>query len=214
MSRYDAVLVLGGGVRSGGSLPSWIVCRLQRAIERRGDGYIIALSAGTPYRPPPLDSEGFPIFESVAEARYLMSAGIPQDKILQETSSYDTIGNAYFARTVHTDPGELSKLLVITSDFHIERTQAIFKWVFGLTPLRTEYRLEFEPVTDPALSPELLEKRAVKEASSLEATRLQIETLASLAEFHRWFFSKHRAYQAGNPAFGNTKINRYLLDMY
>lgn len=214
MTEYDAVLVLGSGVRSGGVLPSWVVCRLQRAIETRGKGYIIVLSAGTPHRAPPIDTNGFPIIESVAEARYLMKAGVPAERTLQETSSYDTIGNAYFARTIHTDPAGLSKLLVITSDFHMERTRTIFKWIFALTPLAISYQLDFEPVTDPSLSSAVLAKRAAKEADSLERVRPQLKTITTLPEFHRWLFAEHGAYKAGAEAFGATQLDADLLDLY
>jgi hypothetical protein len=66
---YDAILIPGGGVREGGLLPSWVRCRLDRALELHRGEFVIALSAGTPHRPPPLDDNGFPIFESVAAAR-------------------------------------------------------------------------------------------------------------------------------------------------
>ena len=214
MSRYDAVLVLGGGVRTGGALPSWVIRRLERAMERRGDGYIIALSAGTPHRPPPVDSRGFPIFESVAEARFLIQAGVPGHKILQETGSYDTVGNAYFARVIHTDPAGLLNILVITSDVHLERARAIFEWVFALTPVRIPYALEFEAVSDPSLDAAQLAKRAAKEASSFDQTKMRMETIRTLAGLHAWLFTEHGAYKAGGEVFGSTQLNDTLLDMY
>jgi uncharacterized SAM-binding protein YcdF (DUF218 family) len=106
---YDAILIPGGGVREGGLLPSWVRRRLDRALELHRGEFVIALNAGTPHRPPPLDGNGFPIFESVAAARYLISAGILQELILTETHSYDTIGNAYFSRVIHADPQRLRR---------------------------------------------------------------------------------------------------------
>jgi hypothetical protein len=213
VSLYDAVLVLGGGVRDNGVLPGWVISRLRKAVERRGDAFVIALSAGTPHRSPPLE-RGFPLFESVAEARYLVNAGVPRDKVLQETSSYDTIGNAYFARTIHTDPAGFSKLLVITSDFHIRRAEMIFRWVFNLTPSRLVYELEFEATTEPQLDPEVARERAAKESSSLDQIKPEMELIRDLKTFHRWFFAEHGAYKAGAECFGNTQLNSKLLELY
>ncbi len=49
--QFDAVIVPGGGVRSGGKLPPWVENRFDRALEIAAGGYIIALSAGTVHRP-------------------------------------------------------------------------------------------------------------------------------------------------------------------
>ena len=62
------------------------------------------------------------------------NAAFRSSRILAETCSYDTIGNAFFARTVHTDPRGLRRLLIVNSKFHMPRTEAIFRWVFGAAP--------------------------------------------------------------------------------
>jgi hypothetical protein len=52
----------------------------------------------------PLDDTGFPVFESTASARYLYERHlVPPALLLIEASSYDTIGNAFWARTSHID---------------------------------------------------------------------------------------------------------------
>src|SRR5574341_227154 len=112
MPGYDAILIPGGGVREGGDLPLWTKRRLDRAIETQRGEFIITLSAGTLHRPPPSDADGFPIFESIAAAAYLVRRGIEPRRILAETCSYDTIGNAFFSRVVHVDPLGLRKLLI------------------------------------------------------------------------------------------------------
>jgi uncharacterized SAM-binding protein YcdF (DUF218 family) len=111
MPGYDAILVPGGGVREGGLLPSWVRRRLDLAVQVRDASYIVTLSAGTTHRPPPVDTSGYPIFESVAAARYLIAAGVPPDRVLAEAHSYDTIGNAFFSRVVHVDPQGMRNLL-------------------------------------------------------------------------------------------------------
>jgi len=132
MSNYDAILILGGGVHECGKLPLWVEARLQRALDLEQGEPIITLSVGTTHKPPPLDEHGFPIFESVAAASYLADHGIAPERILVEATSYDTIGNAYFSRVIHVDPAGFRRLLIITSAFHMPRTEAVFRWVYGL----------------------------------------------------------------------------------
>ena len=52
-------------------------------------------------------------------ARPVSRQGVPASGVLVETTSYDTIGNAYFARTNHIAVAGYKKILVITSDFHM-----------------------------------------------------------------------------------------------
>ncbi|HYP07631.1 MAG TPA: YdcF family protein [Bryobacteraceae bacterium] len=190
----DAVIVLGGGVREGGELPPWAVRRFERAVELAGDAPIVCLSAGTVHRPPPLDPEGYPWLESVAGAAYLLARGVPPERIQVEASSYDTIGNAYFAKLLHVDPAGWRDLVVITSEFHMPRSRAIFEWVFGLTPER--YAMRFEATADDGLLPELVERRRQREAASLRALTRVIERVRDLPTFHRWFYTEHNAYTA------------------
>ena len=65
---FDAVIVPGGGVWDGGKLPPWVENRFDKALDIANGAFIISLSAGTPHKPPPLDSAGRPIFESAAGA--------------------------------------------------------------------------------------------------------------------------------------------------
>src|SRR5436309_11511249 len=61
---------------------------------------------------------------SSAGARYLLERGAEPGRILMEAVSLDTIGNAYFSRLLHVIPREFRRVLVVTSDFHMPRTQA------------------------------------------------------------------------------------------
>lgn len=210
--RYDAILVPGAGVRAGGVLPPWVSRRLERVLEVQQGEPIILLSGGTVHKPPPRDENGFPIFESHAGARYLMDRGIPAGQILTEIMSWDTIGNAYFGKLIHVDPLGANRLLVINSEFHSARCEAVFRWVFGLDPDRS-YEWSFEAVPDrDTMAPQVWQARTEKEGRSLSELQPIFERIGSLDELRRWMFSLHRAY-AGAPAFraasGDEVIESY-----
>jgi hypothetical protein len=190
----DAVFVLGGGVRGGGELPLWVVRRFDRALEVAGNAPIVCLSAATVHRPSPLNCEGYPILESVAGAAHLISRGVPPARIQVETTSYDTIGNAYFSKLLHADPPGWHDLIIVTSAFHMPRTQAIFDWVYGMEP--GNYRLRFEAAPDDGFSPELLQRRREKEASALRSLATVMQRITDLRSLHRWIHTEHRAYTA------------------
>lgn len=197
MERYDAIIVLGGGVRDGGELPLWVQLRLNKAIELANNtDYIIVTTAYTPHKPPVLDENGFPIFESVAMANYLIKKGINPNKILTERVSVDTIGNAYFTRLIHTDQLDLKKLLIITSDFHMPRSKAIFRFIFNLSSPSIQYQLFFESIPDNDLDPEIINPRKIKEENSLNFFLKQMENIKSLKDFHNWIFSDHKGYSS------------------
>jgi uncharacterized SAM-binding protein YcdF (DUF218 family) len=108
----DAIVVLGGGLTSEGLPPPWQQARCRLAAERYAEVIaagqtpppaVVTLSGGTPWKPPPGDARGFPITEAASSARYLASLGVPYEHLFEEGFSLDTIGNAYFLRTMHTD---------------------------------------------------------------------------------------------------------------
>jgi len=195
---FDAVLVPGGGLRPDGSVPPWVRRRLDRAIEVRANAYVMPLSRGTVHKPPPLDDAGFPVGEADACADYLRRRGVPDGRILVESFSVDTIGNAYFSRVVHADPLGLRRLHVVTSRFHIERTEAVFGWVYGMPP--DGFRLSFEAVGDDGLDPAALAARAEKERAALAALAPTMERVRTLRALHRWLFFEHEAYRGRRPA--------------
>jgi hypothetical protein len=152
---------------------------------------IVCLSGGTVHRPSPLDASGRPIFEAVAGARYLLSKGVFPQRVYTEISSYDTIGNALFARLIHAGPRRWRRLLVVNSEFHMPRTVEIFRTVFGLLP-DEGYQLEFQSTANVGIPARALEARLSRELTSLEAfRRLSCTTLEDL---HAWLYSEHKAY--------------------
>ena len=87
---YDAIMILGGGIEtSDGSLPPWVLTRLDFAVALQRESCssyppsspssspsIVLLGAGTPHKPPSPDGDtGRALTEAKAAARYLLSLG-------------------------------------------------------------------------------------------------------------------------------------------
>ena len=158
-----------------------------------------------------MDREGFPVFESRAGAKYLLEAGLDPGRILTEICSYDTIGNAYFARVLFTDPLGLGRIHLITSAFHLPRVQAAFQWIYSLTPIMAEPGLSFEGTPDTGLSPAALKARVARENSSLEKLAEKTKRIETLADFQRWLYSEHAAYSI---VWKNECLNEEELKSY
>jgi len=200
MEKYKGILVPGGGLLNDGSLPPWTIARLELALTFKDQcRWFILLSGGTVHKPPPVNEAGFPLFESSESAKHLVNAGINSNRILTEISSYDTIGNAHFARLLFTEPLQLKKLLIVTSEFHMPRTKAIFEWIFHLPPLPFNYQLDFETTPNKGLSSQALAARIQREESSLENLMQTIQNINTLENFIHWLYTEHAAYAIDKP---------------
>jgi uncharacterized SAM-binding protein YcdF (DUF218 family) len=127
---YDAIFVLGGGAPS--SLyepPLYVQQRCDDAAAVRAaaskDIPILTLSAGTTHLPQLLTAQGLPIWESTSSAAYLQQKHNIRTNVYLETTSYDTIGNAFFARISHADIVGWRKLLIITNEVRIVYFEAL-----------------------------------------------------------------------------------------
>jgi predicted metal-dependent HD superfamily phosphohydrolase len=211
--RYDAILIPGGGSQRGASvdtLPEWTVRRLQRGLtvwreqrERFPDHtcYLLPLSAGTTHRPNYTGPSGVQVFEATSAGLWLLAHGVPKELVIREYSSYDTIGNAYFARTQHCEVANFKSLLVVTSAFHYPRTEEVFRWVFGLPSLYGSYHCDvtffFESVSDDGIDAEVITARTKREQQSLISFRKNVlggKGITDMRRLHKWLWSEHAAY--------------------
>jgi uncharacterized SAM-binding protein YcdF (DUF218 family) len=123
----DKVLVvLGGGVDKDGNMPPWTHARLDKALKEwhePGYSYLITSGKGR--------THNVQITEASSMAQWLAQQGIPMDKILVEEKSTSTIENAYFCKMDYIERLRISNLTIVTNQFHIERAETIFKFVFG-----------------------------------------------------------------------------------
>ncbi|CAM9585554.1 unnamed protein product, partial [Heterosigma akashiwo] len=178
--QLDVIVILGGGVPdTPDSPPSYTKARCKYAKEvyeaskfpPNGPPKILAISAGTAHLPQLLSADGLPVWESTASASYLIKElNIPGEDVYCETTSYDTISNAFFTRTNFCDIAGWNKILIITNEFHMLRTRYIFDWIMNVPDLRStvppNYELYYLSVPDEGFTKEALAVRATKEQES------------------------------------------------
>lgn len=210
MKDYDVILVPGGGLQTNGSPHPWVQARLDAAMAASDSAHIIPLSGGTPHKAPPLNAHGFPITEAEASARYLQQKGVEPARIRTECYSFDTVGNAYFSRLLHVQPAGFKTILVVSSQFHIERCKALFNWVYNLQSAHTtQYQLNYMAASNTGISPQLLQARQQKEAAAIASITPIMNTITTVAAFHNWLYTEHAAYATGlQPAIATGELQQ------
>ena len=129
--------------------------------------------------------------------------GIPATSIQEEAFTVDTIGNAYYFRTVHAEYCDNNDIYIITNKWHMPRSQAIFEYIFTLPYSSTDkkksnlrpktFHLHFEPVED-GVNEEVGKARRKREEQSLKTFNEKTKNeFSSMQEFHHWLFTKHTA---------------------
>lgn len=118
-TRYDVIIVLGAQVRAEG-VPS-------EALRRR----MALAKVHYDKRPVPViccgaQGRGEPCSEGDFMCGWLHAQGIPEEMLISENRSYDTLQNIEYAKAI-MDMHGLRHALVITSDYHVRRALAICK---------------------------------------------------------------------------------------
>ena len=163
--RVDAVIVLSHEMSRDAVLSSESVarCSLASRLFRELDASFIVTS-GWNYRP---DCE-VPI--ALAVRRKLEEAhSLESSRILADTSARDTVGDAYFTKVNLALAYNWRKIAIVTSDYHIYRTQIIFEFIYGL-----RFNLVFFGAPIKAC-----EEKVKHEAASLEAFRRTFASVMS-----------------------------------
>jgi len=204
LEKYEQeyVFVLAGGLDNLGRNHPWVKDRLDVAyrlyeIKKRK---IIILGGGTYHKPPHINREKYVIHESTMGAKYLLDKGVKSEDLYREWGSYDTIANGFFSLLNFVIPLSIKSVLIITSDFHMPRSQAIFEWIYKLW--RYECKLEFVEVSTKYLDNEIMQARTDREKRSLVTFHQVMNKIKTIQDFHCWFYREHQAY---NCNFNNDK---------
>lgn len=204
LTQFDQeyIFVLAGGLDNLGRNHPWVKDRLDVAsrLYRLKPRKIIILGGGTYHKPPHLNRGRFVIHESTMGAKYLIDQGINPDDIYREWASYDTIANGFFSLLNFTIPLKIQNVLVITSDFHMPRSKAIFEWIYGLWS--DQVTLDFLEVSTKYLDTEIIDSRSKREARSLHNLQNTINLIDTWSKLHNWFYTEHQAY---NCRFGKPR---------
>lgn len=193
--NYDSIFVLAGGINKNGECYEWVKRRLDLAVKlyNFSNKNIFCLGGGSYHTPPILNEKKFMIHESTACAEYLIKKGVNSKKILKDWSSFDTIANGVFGYNNFIIPFKLKKIVVITSEFHMNRTEAIFNWINNLYD--NVVQIKFLSVSDRNIDDDLISIRTIRENQSLDNLKKNvILKYSSLQEMLNWFYTEHKAY--------------------
>ena len=84
--------------------------------------------------------KGCGISEAEFMLRELLKYGIPREKIIMEEKAGTTIGNAFFSKLLLERNGiEYEKIHIISSCYHMKRSEYIFKNIFSIDDIGTDY---------------------------------------------------------------------------
>lgn len=196
--NIDLIIVLAGGLTDSGYVHPWVAERLNMCmaihnkLSSENKCPILLCGGGTYHRAPILNQHDYVIHESTACAQYLTARGIQRKYIYREWGSYDTIANAVFSAQLHVQQMEYTNILIITSEFHMPRSKAIFEWVYKILVPYTN--LTFI-CSEDEMDRELLELRKEREKKSLNTLITQtIPNIKTPKELYKWFYSEHKAY--------------------
>jgi len=214
----DGIVVLAGGLTASGGVPRWVQGRLDAASELHAKypgSVILVTGGGSPHKRPVLFDSGHVNHESTVCCDYLVKErGVCPTKIIKETSSYDTIGNAYFSLVIHALPLGWRSVVAVTSAFHLPRAAACFDWVYGSCD--SSPALRYHSVPDEGMSPRALEARIGREKESAQALVRNAREILTLKEINLWLHQKHRCYAVARQEEWNepTEADKLELETY
>lgn len=124
--KYDALIVLANEMDEFGALNRESIARAKLAAKLATDLPIpFIVTCGWAYR---RDTK---IEIACAFKDYLVDLGISESRILVETKSRDTVGDAVYTRKNISIPMGFREICVVTSNYHVPRTRTIFGFVYG-----------------------------------------------------------------------------------
>lgn len=194
------ILVLSGGITDDGLLPKYVKnrCDLAYDLYSKNNSIIVCSSSFTLNKKPHLSKDGFVCSESSLMSKYLKKMGVDRNNILCEQLSHDTIGSIFFSLEYYFFPRGISKLAIVTSDFHYLRSNCIASFINRVV-FENKFSITFyqSPVEGDKT------KRKVHENLATERFKTDFYPLSSRNSFLIKLFSEHINY---NYRFSGRKV--------
>lgn len=129
MLRVADVMIVLGRVDDSGELTLDAHERIRFAAQMYREGRALAVVAPAKWSYKLKKAPA--ITEAAAIKGGLVAHGVPPEVVLLEEKSCDTLGGAYFLKVDFVLPNRWKRILVVTSEDHLERTKYVFHKVFG-----------------------------------------------------------------------------------
>lgn len=154
MEKYDALLVLGHELTKEKELTETSRERIDVGIGLIKNGFANKLIVSGGHED---FGECYGISVARAMKNYAIKKGILKENILEEDISLDTVGELIFCKIGIIVPRNWKKNLIITHNYHMQRTKRESEFIFG-----KNYNLDFKGVknSDIPLRSEEQEKRS------------------------------------------------------
>ena len=110
---YDAIIVLGAQVKADGTLSVALERRLTVALDAYNESPQLIIPCGA-------QGGNEPRAEGDVMRDWLIEHGVDPERVIAETSSYNTRQNLQNARAI-MESLNLSRALIVTSDYHVAR---------------------------------------------------------------------------------------------
>lgn len=127
--EYDIIMILAGGIRQDGQLPSFSKQRVLKGIELFHAKYAqrILMSGRWSGKRQSIP----PVTEAAAMVEYARKHTIPKSALYAEELSTSTHENVLFSKKYFFEKYHWNKILVVTSDLHMKRTKLVFNRILG-----------------------------------------------------------------------------------
>lgn len=125
--KKHALIVLSHLMDANGELDNETLVRIELAIELfRRKEFDFIITSGSDDQ----DDSDFKIGEVVAD-KLRSQYSIEKSKVLVDVFSKDTVGDAFFLRRNIVHPHGINSITVVTTSYHVQRTDMIFKKFFS-----------------------------------------------------------------------------------
>lgn len=164
----DCILVIGAGITKYGELTQIGRSRVEKAVS----SYKSNISSRILFSGRHSHRLNFipPRTEAQAMREYALNLGVKPEHAYIEETSMDTLGNAYFSKQFFLRYN-WKNILIVTSNFHLARTQYLFRKVYG-----REFNFEIVPSLT-FLPPEDLLRHMDLEAQTIDSFKSQLDQI-------------------------------------